>query len=89
MGISPDSAAAHRRFKSDLDLRFPLIADEEKRVIRLYQARRRFGLGTRRITYVIDLYGVIQAAFQHEFAIDKHIEDALDTLRELSGHGPE
>ena len=89
MGISPDSAAAHRRFKSELDLPFPLITDEEKRIIRLYQARRRFGLGTRRITYVIDVGGVIQATFQHEFAIDKHIEDTLDTLREFIGNGPE
>ena len=89
MGISPDSAAAHRRFKSELDLPFPLITDEEKRIIRLYEARRRLGLGTRRITYLIDMGGVIQAAFQHEFAIGKHIKDTLDTLRELSVNGPE
>ncbi len=89
VGVSPDPAPTHSRFKSELNLPFPLISDESRRIIRLYEADRRFCPGVRRITYVIDADGVIRAAFQHEIAIDRHINDTVGALRELYVKDPE
>ena len=52
-------------------------------VARIYEARRWFGLGNRRITYVIDDNGIIADAFQHEIDIMKNIRRTLKALRVL------
>ena len=83
LGVSTDSVERHRRFREAHGLPFPLIADPEKRVTRLYDVRRRFGLGTSRVTYVIDRAGVIRAAVHHELNIGRHPQAVLAILEEL------
>ncbi|MCH7740296.1 MAG: redoxin domain-containing protein [Chloroflexi bacterium] len=82
-GISPDSPERHARFREENDLPFTLISDPDNKVARLYQARRRFGLGNRRITYVIDDNGMIADAFQHEITILRNVSHTLKALRTL------
>ena len=48
-----------------------------------YDARRRLGPKTRRITYIIDSEGMIIDAFQHELRIRKNIERTLTALKSL------
>jgi peroxiredoxin len=52
-------------------------------IIRLYEARRRFGLGVSRITYVVDRAGTIAGAFHHEVHIGGHLSETLSVLRTL------
>ena len=82
-GVSTDSAESHRSFREKHELPFPLIPDTEKRVVKLYKAQGFLGFITARVTYVIDKEGVIRAAFQHDFAIARHLPQVLDTLREI------
>lgn len=51
-GISPDDPATHARFSGEYGLDYPLLADPDKRVIRLYGAAGPFGI-VRRTTYLI------------------------------------
>jgi thioredoxin-dependent peroxiredoxin len=51
VGISHQSAAVHRSFKERYGLNYLLLADEDKRVIRLYGAAKWFG--TSRDSYVV------------------------------------
>ena len=90
VGVSPDSIQSHRRFREENDLPFPLVADTEREVIRLYDVRRTFAIApTKRVTYLIDKAGVIRNVFHHELAIGRHINDVLEGLKRInhpSGH---
>ena len=83
IGVSTDTAERHRAFRAHHGLPFPLVADVDKRVSELYEARGLFGLMTARITYVIDRAGIIRAAFRHEIAIGGHVRDVLAALRDI------
>ncbi len=83
LGISTDSVDRVRRFGESLDTPFGLASDSGKEVRRLYDVERRFGLGTSRVTYVIDRMGVIRGAFHNEIIMGSHVWNALETLQSL------
>ena len=80
VGVSTDNADTLRRFRDAFVLPFDLVTDASGKIRRLYDVARRFGLGTSRVTYVIDRQGVIRGAFHHEVSMASHIRDTLDTL---------
>jgi peroxiredoxin Q/BCP len=88
IGVSADSAESHQRFRKEHELPFPLIADPEKELIRMYDAIGFLGLTTARITYVIDKQGTIAAAMRHDLAIGRHLTDVLEALRSLQAPVP-
>ena len=53
VGISPQSASSHARFKSQFNLPFPLLFDERKKVIKAFGVDGLFGVGVRRATFLI------------------------------------
>ncbi len=55
---------------------------------KLYDVRRRLGLGTSRITYVIDKRGTIRFVGHNEASMGAHIRDALRVLDELEAEAP-
>ena len=54
-GVNPQSAESHKKFSEKRDFPFPLLVDEEKRVLRLYGAKGI--LLTKRTVYGIDKKG--------------------------------
>lgn len=84
-GVSADDAASHAAFRERHALPFPLIADPQREIIRLYDADGIFGIMTARVTYVIDRAGVIRAALRHDFAIGRHLPEVRAALREIEG----
>ena len=83
VGISTDSLESHNRFRDSNSLPFPLVSDPDKRIMGLYDVRRRLDLGTSRITYLIGKDGVIRGVFHHELRISRHIQDVLKGLHVL------
>ena len=83
MGVSTDTVARHRRFRELNGLPFSLVADPDRRITKLFGVRRRFGLGTSRITYVIDKAGVIRGVFHNELSMSSHVSTVLAALQEL------
>jgi thioredoxin-dependent peroxiredoxin len=69
VGISPDSPAKLAKFRERDELTFPLVADEDKSVLRAYGAygeKQLYGktvTGVIRSTFVIDEKGAIERAF--------------------------
>lgn len=66
LGVSADSSKKHQNFIAKYDLPFPLLADEEKQVIKAYGVwgkkkfmGREFD-GIHRTTFVIDEKGIIE-----------------------------
>jgi peroxiredoxin Q/BCP len=84
IGVSPDPVDSHARFKEQLGIPFRLISDPNGDIASAYDARRRIGPKTRRITYIIDSAGMIVDAFQHELRIRKNVELTLTALKSLS-----
>ena len=60
VGVSRDSVERLQRFGESNNVKFPLISDSEGKIARLYDVRRRFGLGTSRVTYLIGKDGLIR-----------------------------
>ena len=83
VGISTDGSDALSDFAQSLGLPYNLASDSSGEVRRLYDVRRRFGLGTSRFTYVVDDAGVIQGVHHNEFVMRSHARSALRTLEAL------
>jgi peroxiredoxin Q/BCP len=72
VGVSPQSAETHRRFRASLQLSFTLLVDSDKSVIRAYDADGPLGIGVRRVSYLIDTDRHIADAVSADFRIGKH-----------------
>ena len=66
VGISTDSVRSHKKFEDKYSLPFPLIADEEKKIVEQYGVwgeKKFMGknyMGTNRTTFLIDENGTIR-----------------------------
>jgi thioredoxin-dependent peroxiredoxin len=82
-GVSPQIPSSHRAFREKHHLRFTLLSDVDKFVIRMYDVQGPFGLGVRRATYLIDQARYIRAAVLADFRIAQH-EDFIRRAIALS-----
>ena len=84
VGVSRDDVETHRRFIAAHGLQYELVADPSGEMAEAFQVKRLGGLVfQKRVTYVIDAAGVIRGIFQHEFAIDSHVDDVRRALASL------
>ncbi|MFQ5553661.1 MAG: redoxin domain-containing protein, partial [Thermoplasmata archaeon] len=74
------SVASHRSFADHHGLNFTLLADEDKRVSRLYGTLGILGLN-RRITYLINPEGGIAGVYRSEARPRSHVEWVRERLR--------
>ena len=83
IGISTDNVERLIRFGEATGAPFGLGSDASGKVRKLYDVERRFGLGTSRVTYVIDKEGVIRGVFHNEIVMNSHSQNALSMLDSL------
>jgi peroxiredoxin Q/BCP len=83
VGVSGDSADSHRKFANQHRLPFLLATDADGAVRQAFQVPRTMGIVPGRVTYVIDRQGVIRRIFRAQFAADRHVREALDSLAQL------
>ncbi|MGI8681549.1 MAG: thioredoxin-dependent thiol peroxidase [Mycobacteriales bacterium] len=82
VGVSPDDAASHRRFRELYGLNFPLLSDPARETMRRYGAwgeRERFGVtseGVIRSTFLVDAAGRIEQAW-YGVKADGHAAEVL------------
>lgn len=85
LGVSKDSAAAHKKFIEKYDLPFSLLADESGDIVKAYGAwgeKSMYGknyMGILRITYVIGPDGRVSAVFP-KVKPATHAEEVLQAL---------
>ncbi|HJV18870.1 MAG TPA: thioredoxin-dependent thiol peroxidase [Sediminibacterium sp.] len=66
VGVSVDSVKSHKKFEEKFELPFPLVSDEEKKIVdkyNLWGEKKFMGrtyMGTTRTTFLIDETGVIR-----------------------------
>ena len=86
IGVSPDSAKSHIKFKEKYNLPFPLISDPDKVIIKQFGAwglKKLYGReyeGLLRTTFVIDENGIITNIFEKVKTKD-HTNQILDTIK--------
>lgn len=80
LGISPDSIERLERFAEQNGVPFQLASDKSGQIRRLYDVRRRFGLGTSRFTYLIDREGIIWDVYHNEISMSSHVKRVLSVL---------
>jgi peroxiredoxin Q/BCP len=87
VGISPQDGESHARFREAHNLPFLLLSDVDKVAIRMYDADGPFGVGVRRVTYLISQGKKIQDALQADVLVGRHREfiDKAILLREAAG----
>jgi thioredoxin-dependent peroxiredoxin len=89
IGMSPDSAKKHDKFKAKHDLTVALAADEEKSVLEAYGVwveKSMYGkkyMGVERTTFLIDGEGKI-ARVWNKVKVPGHAEEVLEAARELA-----
>ena len=84
IGISSDSVESHRRFAAKHDLPYTLLSDEERKLRKLYGVSNTLGLFPGRVTYVIDKKGIVRHVFSSQLGAEKHVEQALKSLRSIN-----
>ncbi len=82
VGVSTQSVASHRAFANRHNLNFTLLADDEKRVSRLYGTLGILGV-SRRLTYIIDPQGDIVDVYRSEVRPRSHVEHVIGRLASL------
>jgi peroxiredoxin Q/BCP len=84
IGISSQSVDSHNRFAILNKLPFVLLSDENGKVRQLYGASSTLGLLPGRVTYIIDKKGVIRHIFSSQLNTERHVEEALKIVNEIS-----
>jgi peroxiredoxin Q/BCP len=83
VGVSGDSADSHRAFAEQHRLPFLLATDADGALRRAFRVPKTMGILPGRVTYVIDRQGVVRRVFSAQFAADRHVREALDSLGQL------
>lgn len=87
LGVSPDSVSSHKKFAEKFDLPFSLLADEDKKVVQLYDVwkeKSMYGkkyMGVERTTFIIDENGKIRQIF-NKVKVDGHNEEVMKALKD-------
>jgi thioredoxin-dependent peroxiredoxin len=86
VGISPDDAGSHQRFRSKYGLRFPLLTDADHAVMDAWgtwgekTSYGRKSVGVLRSTFLLDDQGRVERAW-HDVKADGHAATVLSQLR--------
>ena len=84
VGVSPQDAGSHQKFRDKHELPFKLLCDPEKEVIKMYDVDGPLGIGVRRVTYLINQDQTIADAVQADLMIGRHkefIDNAIELRR--------
>ena len=84
IGVSGDSTDRHQAFAANHRLPFVLVSDTDALARRAFGVPKSMGLLPGRVTYVIDKEGIVRHIFSSQFAADRHVEEALESIRKLN-----
>ena len=83
IGVSSDSEATHQRFGASYHLPFILVSDTKGALRKRYGVSPTLGMLPGRVTYIIDKEGIVRHIFVSQFAAEKHVSFALNTIKSL------
>lgn len=90
IGVSPDDAKSHAKFRDKYTLNFPLLIDTDHKVAEKYGAWReknmygKKSMGIQRSTYLIGADGKVVKVWK-KVSVDGHDDQVIAALTELAG----
>jgi len=78
LGVSTDTVKSHQRFVDKFKLNFPLLADDQKEVVKKYGVGSLFGTASR-MTFLIDKNGIIKKIVA-KVKVDGHSKELQEAL---------
>jgi thioredoxin-dependent peroxiredoxin len=87
VGVAPQDAASHARFRDKHRLPFTLLADPGKAVIKTYGVDGPLGIGVRRATFLVGADGLIKDAVLADIRIGRHEEFIRATIAAAPASG--
>ncbi len=90
LGVSPDDAKSHAKFRDKYTLNFPLLIDTDHKVAEKYGAWReknmygKKSMGIQRSTYLIGPDGKVVKVWK-KVSVDGHDDQVIAALTELAG----
>jgi len=88
LGVSPDDAASHAKFRDKFELNFPLLVDDNHKVAEKYGAWReknmygKVSMGIQRSTFLIDREGKVAKVWKR-VKVEGHDQQVIDALKAL------
>ena len=88
LGVSPDDAASHAKFRKKFELNFPLLIDEDHKLADEFGAWReknmygKKSMGIRRATFLIDKAGKIAAVWPR-VRVEGHVAAVAEAVAKL------
>jgi peroxiredoxin Q/BCP len=88
VGVSRDSVASHEKFRAKEQLPFPLLADVDEKLCRMFDVikeKNMYGrkvMGIERSTFLIDAQGVLRREWR-KVKVDGHAEQVLEAAKSL------
>lgn len=85
LGVSPDPVKKHQKFVEKESLNFPLLADDEKKIVQDYgvwKEKSMYGkkyMGVERTTFIIGPDGTIAKIFP-KVKVNGHVQEVIDAL---------
>lgn len=84
IGVSGDSVESHKNFAAKNRLTFTLLSDEGNKLRKEFGVpRAAFGLIAGRVTYIIDLNGVVRHIHNSLGNPESHIEESMKIIKGL------
>jgi peroxiredoxin Q/BCP len=84
VGVSGDAASRHEAFAAEHRLPFQLVSDADGGLRRAFGVHKSMGIVPGRVTYVIDMEGIVRLAFNSQLAAQRHVDEALAVLHAIS-----
>ncbi len=82
LGVSAQSIESHKSFATHHGLPFILLSDAKNEVRKLYGVST--GIWPGRVTFIIDMKGIVRHVFNSQLQPEKHIEEALTIIKKLN-----
>lgn len=88
LGVSPDTAESHVKFRDKYQLNFPLLIDADHKIAEKYGAWReknmygKKSMGIQRSTFLIDAAGKVAKVWKR-VKVDGHDQQVIDALQQL------
>ena len=80
VGVSVDTVKTQCAFAEQENIQFPLLGDEERTISTAYDVLWPVLKVDRRVTYIIDPSGLVEAVIRHEVRVYRHLDDVLHYL---------
>ncbi|QGA53421.1 redoxin domain-containing protein [Sulfolobus sp. E5-1-F] len=81
IGVSVDKLDTQKKFAEKYGAKFPIVADDQKTISKLYSVLNEKGTSAQRVTFIIDENGKIVDVLKNLKKAEEHADKALEIIK--------